>query len=46
MTLAPTIALLRFAADYLDDVGMNDTKVKDVLTDAIRAGADFFEGEA
>ncbi len=43
---AGAIALLRFIADQLDDIGINDTNFEDVLTDAIRAAADFFEGEA
>jgi hypothetical protein len=43
---AGAIALLRFAADHIEDMGVNDTKVEDVLSDAIRAAADFFEREA
>ena len=43
---AGAIALLRFIADQLDDIGINDTNFEDVLTDAIRAAADFFEGRA
>ena len=43
---AGAIALLRFIAEQLDDIGINDTKFEDVLPDAIRAAADFFEGEA
>ena len=43
---AGAIALLRFAADHIEDMGVNDSKVADVLPDAIRAAADFFEGEA
>jgi hypothetical protein len=43
---AGAIAALRFIADQLDDIGINDTNFEDVLTDAIRAAADFFEGRA
>ncbi len=43
---AGAIALLRFAADHIEEMGINDTKVEDVLPDAIRAAADFFEGRA
>ena len=43
---AGAIALLRFAADHIEDMGVNDSNVADVLPDAIRAAADFFEGEA
>jgi hypothetical protein len=43
---AGAIALLRFAADYLEENGVNDTLLEDVFPDAIRAAADFFEGEA
>ncbi len=41
---AGAIALLRFIAEQLDDIGINDTNFEDVLTDAIRAAAEFFEG--
>ena len=40
------IALLRFAADFLEENGVNDTMLEGVFPDAIRAAADFFEGEA
>ena len=43
---AGAIALLRFAADHIEDMGVNDSNVADVLPDAIRRAADFFEGEA
>jgi hypothetical protein len=43
---AGAIALLRFAADHIEDLGVNDSNVADVLPDAIRAAADFFEGRA
>jgi hypothetical protein len=43
---AGAIALLRFAADHVEDMGVNDSNVADVLPDAIRAAADFFEGRA
>lgn len=43
---AGAVALLRFTADFLDELGINDMKVDDVLPDALRAAADFFEGEA
>lgn len=36
----------RYTANFLDELGINDTKVKDVLTDAIRAATDFFKVEA
>jgi len=43
---AGAIALLRFAADFLEGNGVNDTKLEDVFPDAIRRAADFFEGRA
>jgi hypothetical protein len=43
---AGAIALLRFAADFLEENGVNDTKLEDVFPDAIRRAADFFEGRA
>ncbi|MGO9768425.1 MAG: hypothetical protein ACLPSW_02510 [Roseiarcus sp.] len=43
---AGAIALLRFAADFLEENGVNDTQLEDVFPDAIRAAADFFEGES
>jgi hypothetical protein len=43
---AGAIALLRFSADHIENMGVNDSNVADVLPDAIRAAADFFEGEA
>jgi hypothetical protein len=43
---AGAIALLRFAADFLEENGVNDTMLEDVFPDAIRRAADFFEGEA
>ena len=43
---AGAIALLRFAADHIEDMGVNDSNVADVLPAAIRAAADFFEGRA
>jgi hypothetical protein len=43
---AGSIALLRFAADHVEDMGVNDSNVADVLPDAIRAAADFIEGRA
>ena len=43
---AGAIALLRFAADHIEDMGVNDSNVADVLPAAIRAAADFFEGMA
>jgi hypothetical protein len=43
---AGAIALLRFAADFLEENGVNDTKLGDVFPDAIRRAADFFEGSA
>jgi hypothetical protein len=43
---AGAIALLRFAADFLEENGVNDTLLEDVFPDAIRRAADFFEGEA
>jgi hypothetical protein len=43
---AGAIALLRFAADHVEDMGVNDSNVADVLPAAIRAAADFFEGRA
>jgi hypothetical protein len=43
---AGAIALLRFAADHIEDMGVNDSNVADVLPDAIRRTADFFEGRA
>jgi hypothetical protein len=43
---AGAIALLRFAADFLEENGVNDTMLDDVFPDAIRAAADFFEGRA
>ena len=43
---AGAIALLRFAADFLEENGVNDSMLEDVFPDAIRAAADFFEGRA
>ena len=43
---AGAIALLRFAADFLEENGVNDTQLEDVFPDAIRRAADFFEGRA
>jgi hypothetical protein len=43
---AGAIALLRFAADFLDENGVNDTMLEDVFADAIRRAADLFEGRA
>jgi hypothetical protein len=43
---AGAIALLRFAADFLQENGVNDTQLEDVFPDAIRRAADFFEGRA
>ncbi len=43
---AGAIALLRFAADFLEENGVNDTLLEDVFPDAIRRAADFFEGGA
>jgi len=38
--------LLRFAADFLEENGVNDTKLGNVFPDANRRAADFFEGSA
>ncbi len=43
---AGATALLRFAADFLEENGVNDTQLEDVFPDAIRRAADFFEGRA
>jgi hypothetical protein len=43
---AGAIALLRFTARFLEELGINDTSVEDVLPDALRRAADFFELEA
>jgi hypothetical protein len=43
---AGAIAFLRFVADFLEENGVNDTLLEDVFPNAIRAAADFFEGEA
>ncbi len=43
---AGAIALLRFAADFLEENGVNDTLLEGVFPDAIRHAADFFEGRA
>jgi hypothetical protein len=43
LALAP-VALLRYTAKFLEDLGINDTKVEDVLPDAIRRAADFLDG--
>jgi hypothetical protein len=43
---AGAIALLRFAADFLDENGVNDTMLEDVFADAIRRAANLFEGRA
>jgi hypothetical protein len=43
---AGAIALLRFAADFLDENGVNDTMLEDVFSDAIRRAANLFEGRA
>jgi hypothetical protein len=43
---AGAIALLRFAADFLEENGVNDTMLEDVFPDAIRRAAGFFEGSA
>ncbi len=40
---AGAIALLRFAADFLEENGVNDTQLEDVFPVAIRRAADFFE---
>jgi hypothetical protein len=45
-SVAGAAALLRFAADYLRENGINDTLLEDVFPDAIRRAADFFEGTA
>jgi hypothetical protein len=43
---AGAIALLRFAADFLEENGVNDTLLEEVFPDAIRVAGDFFEGRA
>ena len=43
---AGAIALLRFAAAFLEENGVNDTQLEDVFPDAIRRAADFFERRA
>jgi len=45
-TQAGAVALLRFTAEFLEELGINDTKVEDVLPDAIRNAAAVLEREA
>ncbi|HTO79943.1 MAG TPA: hypothetical protein VMJ31_09245 [Methylocystis sp.] len=40
------VAMLRFTADFLEELGINDTRVEDVLRDALRRAADFIELKA
>ncbi len=45
-TQAGAVALLRFTAEFLEELGINDTRVEDVLPDAIRNAAAVLEREA
>jgi hypothetical protein len=42
-TKAGALAVLRFAADFLDALGINDTEVNGLLTDRIRDAASLLE---
>lgn len=45
-TPAGAAALIRFAADHLDEIGLNDSLLVDSFTNAIRAAGDLLERSA
>jgi hypothetical protein len=45
-TPAGAAALIRFAADHIDELGLNDAVLEDIFTDAIRNAVAVLEREA